>query len=118
MRHGPTAGASNRPRSRDKGKRKASGIPGKGSKERLTKIPKRVLEDPIAPTLFTWVISAGVVVLVSAISFSAGYAMGKEVGRAEVSIVDTGDGRSCGKEAVRGLRRLRWSTSGAGVIPV
>ncbi|KAL1963397.1 hypothetical protein VTN77DRAFT_8413 [Rasamsonia byssochlamydoides] len=39
----------------------------------------------VSPTLMTWVISAGVVVLFSAISFSAGYALGREVGRTEAS---------------------------------
>lgn len=62
----------------------------------------------VSPTLLTWVVSAGVVVLVGALSFSAGYTMGKEVGRAEVG------GASCGREVMvsRGsggtLRRLRW----------
>jgi uncharacterized membrane protein AbrB (regulator of aidB expression) len=68
----------------------------------------------------TWVISAGVVVLFSAISFSAGYMLGREVGRAEVGM--TGDSvpgprssAACGQEAVRGgLRKLRWGTAAAG----
>jgi hypothetical protein len=68
----------------------------------------------LSPTLMTWMISAGVVLVFSAISFSAGYAWGKEVGRfeaGEAGIVSGG----CGREAVRGsgsgLRRLRWSAS-------
>jgi hypothetical protein len=79
------------------------------------------LIDEISPTLFTWVVSAGVVVLVSALSFSAGYVVGNEAGYAEAvgqmgaAGVEAG---SCGKEAVRGtgmgLRRLRWA-GGAGV---
>jgi hypothetical protein len=71
----------------------------------------------ISPTLLTWVISAGVVVVVSAISFSAGYAMGKEVGRGEAGFLGGGGGElggesgECGKEVVRGgLRRLRRGT--------
>ncbi|KAK4560620.1 hypothetical protein LTR86_005198 [Recurvomyces mirabilis] len=37
----------------------------------------------ITPTLLTWVVSAGVVVFLSALSFSAGYSLGKEAGRFE-----------------------------------
>ncbi len=91
----------------------------KEHQQRVTKKAKRtaLLEESISPSLLTWVLSAGVVVLVSAISFSAGYAMGKEVGRAEVSVMDFGDeGRSCGREAVRGLRRFRWSTGRTGTV--
>jgi hypothetical protein len=74
----------------------------------------------------TWVISAGVVVLFSAISFSAGYVLGREVGRAEAGqglynngIMGDGGGirtgANCGKEAVRGgLRKLRWIGGGTG----
>ncbi|GFF37585.1 hypothetical protein IFM61606_00320 [Aspergillus udagawae] len=84
-----------------------------------------------SPTIMTWVISAGVVVLFSAISFSAGYVLGREVGRLESStgvgsvMGDGGAGvlggrasASCGQEAVRGgLKRLRWGTgSGASGI--
>ncbi|KAJ6087217.1 hypothetical protein N7467_006131 [Penicillium canescens] len=75
---------------------------------------------PVSPTIMTWVISAGVVVLFSAISFSAGYMLGREVGRTEVGM--TGDSvpgprssAACGQEAVRGgLRKLRWGTAAAG----
>ncbi|KAH0538858.1 hypothetical protein FGG08_004575 [Glutinoglossum americanum] len=74
----------------------------------------------ISPTLLTWVVSAGVVVLVSAISFSAGYAIGREVGRGEAAgflgagagagAGELGPDGECGREVVRGgLRRLRWS---------
>ncbi|RMJ24978.1 hypothetical protein PHISP_04141 [Aspergillus sp. HF37] len=48
----------------------------------------------------TWVISAGVVVLFSAISFSAGYMLGREVGKTETgSGIGSvfGDGGSSGK---------------------
>ncbi|KAE9972949.1 hypothetical protein EG327_009334 [Venturia inaequalis] len=92
------------------------------SKERrVTKKAKRTSTwtpatmDEVSPTLFTWVVSAGVVVLVSAISFTAGYASGKEAGHAE-ALGSLGDaGGHCGRgarDAVldgagRGLRRLR-----------
>jgi hypothetical protein len=68
----------------------------------------------ISPTLLTWVVSAGVVVLFSAISFSAGYAYGKEVGSMEGAVVG---GEACAREAARGvgsagsLRRLRWGNA-------
>ncbi|KAJ5766745.1 uncharacterized protein N7511_004361 [Penicillium nucicola] len=75
---------------------------------------------PVSPTMMTWVISAGVVVLFSAISFSAGYMLGREVGRTEVGMIGEGvpgprSSASCGQEAVRGgLRKLRWGTAAAG----
>ncbi|PWY92799.1 hypothetical protein BO70DRAFT_19485 [Aspergillus heteromorphus CBS 117.55] len=82
------------------------------------------------PTIMTWVISAGVVVLFSAISFSAGYVLGREVGKLEANSttgfgsVMASDGgsipsRACGQEAVRGgLKRFRWGsgTSASGII--
>ncbi|PGH09630.1 hypothetical protein AJ80_07659 [Polytolypa hystricis UAMH7299] len=87
----------------------------------------------VSPTVMTWVISAGVVVLFSAISFSAGYVLGREVGRIETvsgssgvgggmgGLVGGGSGdegmkagAGCGKEAVKGgLRRIRWIGGGA-----
>lgn len=61
----------------------------------------------------TWVVSAGVVVLFSAISFSAGYAIGREVGRVEATGgawggegLDLRQGRG---EVGEGLRKLRWA---------
>lgn len=56
----------------------------------------------ISPTLMTWVVGAGVVVLFSAISFSAGYALGKEMGRVEA--LGAG-GVGCTREADTGLGR-------------
>lgn len=79
-----------------------------------------VIEE-ISPTLLTWVVSAGVVVLISALSFSAGYVVGKETGQAEaVGQMGTAgsDAGRCGKEAIKstglGLRKLRW-TGGTGI---
>lgn len=37
----------------------------------------------VSPTLLTWLVSAGVVVALSALSFGAGYSMGREAGRLE-----------------------------------
>lgn len=78
-----------------------------------------VIEE-ISPTLLTWVVSAGVVVLVSALSFSAGYVVGKETGHAEAmgQLGTAGaEAGSCAREARGtglGLRKLRW-TGGGGI---
>jgi hypothetical protein len=79
------------------------------------------MED-VNPTLLTWFVGAGVVVLVSALSFSAGYITGKEAGRAEVLEFGFGAGEAgrCGKEAMmagasRGLRRLRWTDAASSI---
>ena len=104
---------------RTKGKRKLLASPVKTGKDaRVIKKARWTLEESVAPSLLTWVLSAGVVVLVSAISFSAGYAMGKEVGQAEGSMIDLADGPNCGREAVRGLKRFRWSAGRTGTAVV
>ncbi|KAK3670589.1 hypothetical protein LTR78_009557 [Recurvomyces mirabilis] len=68
----------------------------------------------ITPTLLTWVVSAGVVVFLSALSFSAGYSLGKEAGRFETAggagFVEEPLLRGCAREAGRsgggmGLKR-------------
>ncbi|KKK21854.1 hypothetical protein ARAM_002884 [Aspergillus rambellii] len=95
-----------------------------------TKKSRRTGNAESSSAVMTWVISAGVVVLFSAISFSAGYVLGREVGKLEANTgVGTvlGDNSltagkasaACGQEAVRGgLRRFRWSpgSAGSGVI--
>ncbi|KAF4548972.1 Hypothetical protein D9617_24g016860 [Elsinoe fawcettii] len=66
----------------------------------------------VSPTLLTWVVSAGVVVVLSAISFSAGYSIGREAGKIETSFGVGGDMGSCASDAGRsgmGLRRLRFA---------
>ena len=92
----------------------------------------------VSPTLLTWVVSAGVVVLVSVVGFGAGYVIGREVGRQEggagiASSLSGGSGgagfagangsSSCGGELVRAgggggagtLRRFRWGGVGKSV---
>lgn len=63
----------------------------------------------ISPTLLTWVVSAGVVVFLSALSFSAGYSLGKEAGHLEATGFGTDEQlRTCAREAGRsslGLKR-------------
>ena len=117
--------------SSDKSKRKASppsnvNVRGSSKDRRAIKKARRTgpLVEDISPTLLTWVVSAGVVVFVSALSFSAGYLVGKEAGHAEAigQLTSTGaEAGRCGKEAATGLgkagmglRRLRW-TGGASV---
>ncbi|KAI4122326.1 MAG: hypothetical protein LQ338_005886 [Usnochroma carphineum] len=97
---------------RDKSKRKASTSRDRREKK---KIRRGSIEDVgVSPTLLTWVVSAGVVVLFSAISFSAGYVVGREVGRVEGGLAGGGggggNGALCGKEVGKGLRKLRLGT--------
>ncbi|PKY07945.1 hypothetical protein P168DRAFT_4861 [Aspergillus campestris IBT 28561] len=110
-----------------KGKRRSSASKDRAS---IKKGRRTTPSEPTnSPTIMTWVISAGVVVLFSAISFSAGYVLGREVGRMEVTGVGSvmGDGSlasgrtsaACGQEAVRGgLKQFRWGsgTSGSGIL--
>ena len=104
-----SSASSSNPSIQEKGKRKAS--TSKDRREIKKKRRASIDEMMITPTLMTWMVSAGVVVLFSAISFSAGYAMGKEVGRYEAGLSGGSDGVACGKEVGRGLRKLRWGTT-------
>jgi hypothetical protein len=74
-------------------------------------------DELISPTLASWMISAGVVLVFSAISFSAGYAWGREVGRIEGEMGLPGG--SCGQEAIKssgsGLRKLRWTSAASSI---
>jgi len=108
----------------EKGKRKASAAKPTGEKARaLKKKRMQAVEEAalISPTLLTWVMSAGVVVLVSVVGFGAGYVIGREVGRQEVlsglNASTLVDGGSCGREVARGstgsLRRFKWGIGGA-----
>lgn len=101
------------------------------------------IEHTITPTLLTWVLSAGVVVLVSALSFSAGFSAGRESTHAELlsssagsrgsggtgwarfasgafdgAVPDPVTAASCGRDAAWGrsfgLRRLRWTGAALG----
>ncbi|KAK3397798.1 hypothetical protein B0T20DRAFT_232100 [Sordaria brevicollis] len=84
----------------------------------------------LSPTVLTWVVSAGVVVLVSVVGFGAGYVIGREVGRQEssgaLSLASAGSAASnasssCGQEFVRSttsgtLKRFRWGSVGRSVV--
>ncbi|KAK4237028.1 hypothetical protein C8A03DRAFT_35023 [Achaetomium macrosporum] len=91
----------------------------------------------MSPTIFTWVVSAGVVVLVSVVGFGAGYVIGREVGRQEsatAALAGFGSGggvnassaaAGCGSELARSgihasggtgtLRRFQWGGVGKSV---
>ncbi|KAI1465632.1 uncharacterized protein F4812DRAFT_452172 [Daldinia caldariorum] len=75
----------------------------------------------ISPTLLTWVVNAGVVVLVSVVGFGAGYVIGREVGRQETlgslgsNASAVANGSSCGRDVIKGgggtLRRFHWGSA-------
>jgi hypothetical protein len=83
----------------EKGKRKVLATNSQGTSQsrsnskdrRATKKPRRTMvaqntyAQEVSPTLLTWVVGAGMLVLVSAISFSAGYVVGRETGHAEAA---------------------------------
>lgn len=68
----------------------------------------------VSPTVASWLISAGIVLVFSAIGFSAGYAWGREAGRIEGEMGLTSGG-NCSKEALKssssGLRHWRGATA-------
>ncbi|KAJ3578148.1 hypothetical protein NPX13_g2418 [Xylaria arbuscula] len=115
----------------------SSPVPASGEKIKRTATPNPTSKPPratkkkrmatnedamISPTLMTWVVSAGVVVLVSVVGFGAGYVIGREVGRQETlgSLTAAGnlsaasEGGSCGREVLKSsggtLRRFRWGS--------
>jgi hypothetical protein len=96
-----------------------------GRTPRAAKKKKTVAADEalISPTLLTWVVSAGVVVLVSVVGFGAGYVIGREVGYQEgltASVGGMNDTTSCGREVMRSsggsLRRFKWSAVGKSIV--
>ncbi|KAK4540046.1 hypothetical protein LTR36_009862 [Oleoguttula mirabilis] len=96
-------------------KRKATVTPGRSSsRERraLKKARRSSSADDlsITPTMLTWIVSAGVVLIFSAVSFSAGYSIGKEAGKLDGAGFGAADERlvGCAREAGRsglGLKR-------------
>lgn len=126
----PSGPASACSRDAEKGKRAASSSANQKQQARATKKKRTsvVVDESttfISPTMLTWVVSAGVVVLVSVVGFGAGYVIGREVGRQEGAAAlgsmgglgsagDAGmNASSCGRELVRSssggtLRRFRW----------
>ena len=109
--------------STDKAKRSVSA----GRSPRATKKKKTAAgaadDALVSPTLLTWAVSAGVVVLVSVVGFGAGYVIGREVGRQEAlsaSVHGVNETTQCGREVIRssggGLRRLRWGAVGKSIV--
>ncbi|KAB8356406.1 hypothetical protein FH972_023989 [Carpinus fangiana] len=112
-------------KSRDRNKRKSPSR--SSSKERALANKKLRAEGdggPVSPTLLTWVVSAGVLVLVSALSFGAGYSVGRETGHMEAGGLlgpTPTVGEGCAKEAAirggsTGLRRFRWTGTAASAV--
>ncbi|CRG88364.1 hypothetical protein PISL3812_05394 [Talaromyces islandicus] len=125
----PKSVRSNRSSTPSRTKRKTSKDRGSAHAASSKKSHRTNMTDSlttVSPTLMTWVISAGVVVLFSAISFSAGYALGREVGHTEAGmgsvlgsasdpVAKARASAGCSRDAVQGsLKRLRWGSS-AGV---
>jgi hypothetical protein len=86
-------------------------------KARRTITTTNVPTQDVSPTLLTWVVGAGMLVLVSAISFSAGYVVGRETGHAEAAGIG-----EVGVEVKRnlaskgsGLGLRRWTGAAVGV---
>lgn len=121
----PTRGAADGPAA-DKGKRAVSAgrSPRATKKKRVTAATGAADETLISPTLLTWVVSAGVVVLVSVVGFGAGYVMGREVGRQEAmaaaGVGGVNETTQCGQGVMgssgEGLRRLRWGAVGKSIV--
>lgn len=116
----PPSSASLSPKAATKRKARESSKDRHTKKSRATKTVPGSMEDAtVSPILISWMISAGVVLVFSAISFSVGYAWGKEVGRFEGTMGVGNEGATCGREAMRGstggLRRLRWGTASSSI---
>jgi len=129
----PSAPSSNSSKNRDaseKGKRSSAPqtkSPRAAKKKRTAAASDADATTFISPTILTWVVSAGVVVLVSVVGFGAGYVIGREVGRQEGALsVGMGsrdaaaNASSCGRELAKStpggtLRRFRWGAVAKGV---
>ncbi|KAH6608679.1 hypothetical protein Trco_002025 [Trichoderma cornu-damae] len=121
----PARSASRARSSSEKAKRAAStGRNLRAAKKKKTATATVAAEETlISPTLLTWVVSAGVVVLVSVVGFGAGYVIGREVGRQEglaASVGSVNDTASSGRDVIRssggGLRRFRWGSVGRSIV--
>lgn len=91
----PVAARTTSPTS--KAKRRSSSPKDRGTSRRSRRT--NLANSTGGPTFMTWVISTGVVVIFSAISFSAGYVLGREVGRTEMMLADGGVGGFSGSRA-------------------
>lgn len=105
----------------------------RAAKKKRTASPTRVSDGSmsgtlISPTVLTWVVSAGVLVLVVGFG-AASFVIGREVGRQEGAAgltggLSAGNNASCAREArevIRGgtggtLRRLKWGGVGRSIV--
>ncbi|KLU84148.1 hypothetical protein MAPG_03193 [Magnaporthiopsis poae ATCC 64411] len=99
-------------------------------KKRMEVSASTAPETLVSPTLLTWVVSAGVVVLVSVVGFGAGYVIGREVGRQEGAgfipsnggVPPTNATGSCSQDMISqsagggALRRFRWGSMGRSIV--
>jgi hypothetical protein len=120
QRSTPARSPSRTDRSSDKRSASAGRTPRATKKKKTGAVNE---ETYISPTLLTWAVSAGVVVLISVVGFGAGYIIGREVGRQEVlsaSVGGVNETTSCGREVIRtssgGLRRFKWSAVGKSIV--
>ncbi|KHN99879.1 uncharacterized protein MAM_01803 [Metarhizium album ARSEF 1941] len=95
--------------------------PRASKKKKVVVVPEEA--TLVSPTLLTWMVSAGVVVLVSVVGFGAGYVIGREVGRQEAqevlsaSMGVANETSHTGREVIRssgGFRQLRWGARAVG----
>ncbi|PTB67063.1 hypothetical protein BBK36DRAFT_1135253 [Trichoderma citrinoviride] len=121
----PLRSSSRTPSPSEKAKRAVSTARNpRATKKKKTATTAVVAEEAlISPTLLTWVVSAGVVVLVSVVGFGAGYVIGREVGRQEglaAGVSSVNDTASSGRDVIRssggGLRRFRWGAVGRSIV--
>lgn len=122
---GPLSVSSNASHSGgEKGKRKAGRST---SKERIRAVKKvkaagaaTSVDAAVSPTMLTWAVGVAALVVVSALSFSAGYATGRHSARWQAATGPGAESNACGMEMAKsglGLRRLRWSDA-VGVVSV
>ncbi|KAK3064461.1 hypothetical protein LTR53_018488, partial [Teratosphaeriaceae sp. CCFEE 6253] len=117
LRRTSTATSASSDRRKETKRKAVAAVPRSSSRERraLKKARRSSSNEDlqgITPTLLTWMVSAGVVVVLGALSFGAGYSLGKEAGRIEAGgagFVGTDEQlRGCAREAGRtglGLKR-------------
>ncbi|KAG8675102.1 hypothetical protein FPOAC2_01146 [Fusarium poae] len=110
-------------RSPSRTSKNSSGSPTTSRATKKKKVAQMEEPTTISPTLLTWVVSAGVVIVVSVVGFGAGYVIGREAGRQEALVASVGsvnDTTSCGQEVIRssgnGLRKLRWGAVGKSIV--
>lgn len=85
-------------------------------KPRRTVVANTAMIQDVSPTLLTWVVGASMLVLVGAVSFSAGYAVGRETGQAEaagIGEIGVEVKRTLASKGSSGIGLRRWATGAA-----